>query len=165
MPRGCEGGGGLAVPFGVDEFVGLGRAFVGVGAEVVALGLDQVAGQAFAAEGVVVGERRAKGGQADAVVDAELDDASPGILTVGDGLAEAGIDEEVGQPGVTTRVGPRRGGRRDRAGQTACRRAALTLRQSQATTPHHPRRARSRVVAPGSAVLTAWQGLLSTSRG
>src|SRR4051812_28203149 len=47
----------LLVPLGVERaLAGLVDAFVGVGAEVVALGLDEIGGEAFAAVRVVVSE-------------------------------------------------------------------------------------------------------------
>ncbi len=57
------------------EDAGFVGALVGVGAEVVALGLEQVGGQAGGAVAIVVGERGAEGGDGDAVLDGGLETA------------------------------------------------------------------------------------------
>src|SRR5688572_27435938 len=54
----------LGTPLGVDELAGRIVALVRVGAEVIALGLDNIAGQALSAVAVVVRERRAERGRA-----------------------------------------------------------------------------------------------------
>src|SRR4051812_32319365 len=59
------------LPFHVEGAL-LVRALVGVAAEVVALGLNDVAGEPAAAERVVVGEAGAVRGGGDAVLDADV---------------------------------------------------------------------------------------------
>ena len=56
------------------------RALVGVGAEVVALGLDQVGGETVAAQHVEVAEGIAHGEAGDAVADRGADHLSPAGL-------------------------------------------------------------------------------------
>ena len=60
----------LAGPVDVEELAAEPvHALEGVGAEVVALGLEQIRGQARAAVGIVVAERGGNGGQGDAELD------------------------------------------------------------------------------------------------
>jgi len=62
-------------PIDVEEFAaGLVDAFVGVGAEEVALALEEVLGEAFGAVAVVVGEGAGEAGHGDAVFGTEGDD-------------------------------------------------------------------------------------------
>ena len=93
-----RGVGGVDVlPLGVDELAGRVGPLVGVGAEEIALGLDQVARQALAAVAVVVGQARAEGRRADAVGDRLVDHAPPGILARVDLLLEVLVHQQVGQ--------------------------------------------------------------------
>lgn len=66
-----------------------------MGAEVIALGLEQVCGQAFTAEAIEEGERGAERGNGDAFADCAGDDFTPGALAVFDGLFEEGVEQEV----------------------------------------------------------------------
>src|SRR2546423_1231012 len=88
------------LPFHVPDLAGLVGADVGVSAEVVALGLNQVAGETAAAVGVVVGERRAEGRRGDAVGNAGADDAPPGVLAGGDRVLELLGQQQIRQVGV-----------------------------------------------------------------
>ena len=59
-------------PFGVEGFAfGFVEGLVGVGAEEVALGLEEVGGEAGGAVAVVVADGGAEGGDGDAVGDTE----------------------------------------------------------------------------------------------
>ena len=65
-------------PVDVEELAALHiGALVGVGAEVVALGLEQVGRGALGAVAVVVRQRGAEGWRADAVLGREGDDLAP----------------------------------------------------------------------------------------
>ncbi len=71
-----------------------------MGAEVIALGLEEVGREAGAAEAVEEGEGGAEGGDGDAFADGAADDFAPGALAAFDGLFEEGVEEEVGELGV-----------------------------------------------------------------
>ena len=75
----------FAKPIGV-EHARLVDAVVGVGAEVVALGLQQVGRQPVAAVAVVVGQGRGEGRRGDAQLDGRRDDVPPGGLGLVDRL-------------------------------------------------------------------------------
>lgn len=70
---------------------GLIDAFVGVGAEVVALGLEQICGEAFGAVAVEEGEGGAEGGNGDAALSGDGDDVAPAFLAVTDFAFEIGV--------------------------------------------------------------------------
>ena len=73
---------------------GLIDAFVGVGAEVVALGLEQICGEAFGAVAVEEGEGGAEGGNGDAALSGDGDDVAPAFLAVTDFAFEIGVQQE-----------------------------------------------------------------------
>src|SRR5690606_8179284 len=71
----------VAGPLGVEDALAV-HAVVGVGAEEVALALDQGGGQALGAHGVVVGQRRREPGHRDAVGDGVGDGRPPPLLAL-----------------------------------------------------------------------------------
>ena len=73
-------------------FVG---ALVGVSAEVIALGLEQVGRQASGAVGIVVAKRRGKRRDADAALDGEADNFAPVGLGLLNRLVEVLVEEEI----------------------------------------------------------------------
>lgn len=90
----------LAGPVGVDPGAGGIQALVGVRAEVVTLGLEQVSGEHLVAQTIVEVEGGGEGGSGDTEDDGLGNDVSPGILGLGGGLLEEGIEEEVLKLGV-----------------------------------------------------------------
>ena len=91
----------LPGPVGVEELAARPvDALVGVGAKVVALGLEQVGRQPRVAIAVVVGQGAAKGRHRDAVGHRGRDHAAPGGLAAVDGVLEVGRQQQVGQVGV-----------------------------------------------------------------
>ena len=108
----CHVGGGrdvttTASPVNVD-ILALGEVLVGelgldaegVGTEVVTLGLQQVGGQVLGAVAVVEAESSGEGGQRDTPHSGLGDNVSPARLSVGDGLGEELIEEQVLKVGV-----------------------------------------------------------------
>src|ERR1019366_7042616 len=86
----------LAGPVGVEVLAaGLVDALVGVGAEVIALSLEQICGQALGAvaveEGKCGGKRR--GGYAE--LDGGCDGLAPGCLVLVDGAREELVEEQI----------------------------------------------------------------------
>src|ERR1043166_6003614 len=83
--------------------LGAGRvveALVGVGAEIIALGLEQIGGGTFAAVGVEEGEGGAEGGDGDAFLGGNRDNGAPRAVRGLYSLAEERIEQEVGQLGI-----------------------------------------------------------------
>src|ERR1043165_4740336 len=83
--------------------LGAGRvveALVGVGAEIIALGLEQIGGETFAAVGVEEGEGGAEGGDGDAFLGGNRDNGAPRAVRGLYSLAEERIEQEVGQLGI-----------------------------------------------------------------
>ena len=80
---------------------GLVRALVGVGTEEIALGLEEVGGEAFGAVAVVVAEGGAEGGDGDAVEGGDAHHFPPALL----GLAEHVLEERVEHEVRELRVG------------------------------------------------------------
>src|SRR5579863_41329 len=98
------GGGDVAAVTGPVGVMGRGagrvvNALIGVSAEIVALGLEQVGREAFAAEGVVEVERGGKGGRGNAFPGGGGDDVAPGTLGVLDGFLEKLVEEQIGEFG------------------------------------------------------------------
>src|ERR1039458_8780186 len=86
----------LAGPVGVEELAaGLVEALVGVGAEVVALGLEQVGGQAAGAVAVEECERGRERRSGYAELDGGHDRLAPGCLVLVDGAQEELVEEQV----------------------------------------------------------------------
>jgi hypothetical protein len=88
-------------PVDVEELAaGLVGALVGVRAEVVALGLEQVGRQAGRAVAVVVGRARAERRRGHAALGGERDDLAPVRLRLLDGLVEVRIEQQVREVGL-----------------------------------------------------------------
>ena len=87
-------GAAFANPIGVER-AGLVGAFVGVGAEVVALGLQQVCRQAVAAVAVVVGQGGGERGDGDAEFGGRCDDVPPRVLGFVDRFGEVRREQQV----------------------------------------------------------------------
>ena len=86
----------LCKPFRMKKFTGrLINAFVGMCAEVIALGLEQIGGEAFRAAAVIVAERGAEGWRGHAVFDRGLHAVAPVGLGFADNIAEVGIEDQV----------------------------------------------------------------------
>jgi len=94
------GAGDLAAgagPVGVDEFASwLVDALVGVCAEVVALGLEQVGGETLGTVAVKEGQGRGECGGGDAECDGVGEGLAPRILIGVDGGGEEAVEEEIG---------------------------------------------------------------------
>src|SRR5213593_3075125 len=73
-------------------------ALVSVRAEVIALSLQQVGGQTFAAVAVEKSQRRAERRHRDPFPGGGGDDRAPAALALPNGLLEEGIQQQVGQP-------------------------------------------------------------------
>ena len=73
---------------------------VGMGTEVVTLGLEQVGRQALAAEAVVVGQRRGERRGSDAELDRRFDDVSPCVLCLFNRFFEVRIQQQVFKVGI-----------------------------------------------------------------
>ena len=83
----------------MEEFASLAvGALIGVCAEVVALGLQQVGREAFAAEGVKETERGRKGRGGDALLGGGGDDVAPATLALADLALEMRIKQQVREP-------------------------------------------------------------------
>ncbi len=82
---------------------GLIDALVGVGAEVIALRLEQVGRQAFAAVAVVEGQGGGERGNGNAGFDGLRYDAAPGFLAALDDAGEVRIEQQVAQGRVAGR--------------------------------------------------------------
>src|SRR6185369_16917437 len=76
------------------------HALVGMRAEVIALGLEEVGGEARRSIAVEVGQRAPECGHGDAVPHRERHDLAPGFLARGEGPLEVGVEHEVHQAGV-----------------------------------------------------------------
>ncbi len=95
------GGATTTSPVGVEEnAAGLIHALVGVSAEIVALGLEEVGGKAPCAVGVEVGDRSADGRHGYSVSDRQNGNSPPAGLSILQLPAEEGIQQKVGQGGV-----------------------------------------------------------------
>ncbi len=89
-------------PFRVEELAfGFVQALVGVGTEEVALGLEEVGGEAFGAVAVVVAEGGRERGNRDAVEGGDAHHFAPALL----GLAEHVLEERVEHEVRELRVG------------------------------------------------------------
>jgi len=88
-------------PVDMEELAaGLIHTLVGVGSEVVALGLEEVGGEPGGAVGVVVAQGAGEGGHGHAVDCGASDDCSPVVLVALDDASKVLIKQEVGQIGV-----------------------------------------------------------------
>jgi hypothetical protein len=97
-------------PFGVENAFPVHPA-VGVGAEVIALGLGQVGGQAGAAVGVVIGQGRAEGQGRDAAFSCQRHHFPQAAWRVFIASGKLGVDHQVGQDsGCAGRPGGYRSG-------------------------------------------------------
>ena len=95
-----------AGPVGVEELAArLVGPLVRVGAEVVALRLDQVRRQRRAAVAVEEGERRRVGRHRDARIDGRRDDPPPARLRLVHRIGEEGVEQEVLEARVTVEGG------------------------------------------------------------
>ena len=85
-------------PVGVDR-VGIRPVDspVGVGTEVVSLGLEEVGRKASPAVAVAIGQRRAEGRSRDPQLDGLANHAAPGGLVLIDRLEEEGVEQQVVQ--------------------------------------------------------------------
>ena len=96
----------VAGPVGVEELAArLVDALVGVGAEVVALGLEQVGGQALGAVAVVEGERGGEGGRGHADLDGVDDGLAPACLVLVHSAREEIVEQQVGEVGILVEGG------------------------------------------------------------
>ena len=86
----------LLRPLGMER-AGLVGPLVGVRAEQVALGLDQVRREPLAAVAVVVGQGGREGRDGDAQPGGLADDPPPAVLALPDGLGEVGGQQQVRQ--------------------------------------------------------------------
>ena len=115
----------MSRPIGVEELAArLVHALVSVRAEEIALGLQQVGGQAPRAVPVVKRQRRAEGRRGHAVLGGQNHAAAPGCLVVDQRLAEEVIEEQVAQARVLVE------GFLDLAQETAADNAATPPHQS-----------------------------------
>lgn len=78
------------------------EAFIGMGAEIIALGLEEISREAFGAVAIVVAECGAERGCSDAKLDGGLDRVAPVGLRLADDVAEVGIENQVFEVGVAT---------------------------------------------------------------
>src|SRR5919199_6839421 len=78
------------------------EAFVGMGAEVVALGLGQIGGKTRAAVGVEISQRSAQSRDRDACGNRSLNHAAPALLPLGNRSPEIVVEEQVRQLGIST---------------------------------------------------------------
>src|SRR5436190_21033419 len=86
----------MAGPVGVEKLAArLVDAFVGVGTEIIALRLEQVGRQSFAAIRIVKPQRGAEGGHGDAFLGSSGDDIAPGSLRIFDRLSEERIEQKI----------------------------------------------------------------------
>ena len=82
------------------ERSGLVDALVGVRAEEVALGLDEIRGQALAPVAVVVRERGGEGRNGNAEARGLADHATPTLLADTHGIGEVGREEQIRKVGL-----------------------------------------------------------------
>src|SRR6266478_9287793 len=76
------------------------QALVRVGAEIIALGLEKIGGQTFAAIRVVEGECSAESGHRDSFFRGHRDDVAPRALCCLDGFTEKRVEQEIRQLGI-----------------------------------------------------------------
>jgi hypothetical protein len=74
---------------------GVVQALVGMRAEVIALSLEEVRGQTLAAVGIVKGQRRAEGGDRNALFRGDGDHIAPGALRILYGLSEEWVEQQI----------------------------------------------------------------------
>src|ERR1035438_6618564 len=74
---------------------GLVEALIGMRAEIVALGLEEVGREPLAAIRVIERQRGAKGRHRDALAGGQGDDLTPGALGILNGLAEERIEQQI----------------------------------------------------------------------
>src|SRR5690554_1380088 len=95
------GGGGSSTssgPVGVEELAArFVDALIGMGTKVVALGLQQVGGQAFTAVAIEIVEGGGNGGSGDAVHYSGGHYTAPAFLSLVHHILKEGIEQEVGQ--------------------------------------------------------------------
>ena len=91
---------GAAGPVGVLPLAGRVEALNGVRTKVVALRLQEVGGQALAAEAVVEGERGREGRRGQANEHSLRDDLPPAGVALPHGLHEVGGEQKVAQRGL-----------------------------------------------------------------
>ena len=82
------------------------RTAVGVRAEEVAQALDERGGQAFGAQRVVVGQGGGEAGNGNADLGRRDNHVAPGVLGIGEVLAEVVVGQQRGQLGVAGVGGP-----------------------------------------------------------
>src|SRR5262245_24451400 len=96
--RSCAAAAG---PVGVEELAArLVEALISVGAEVVALRLEEIGRQAARAVAVVVSQRATHGRHGNAVGGGRADHATPAALRPADLAGEEGVHEQVDELGV-----------------------------------------------------------------